>query len=198
MTHYETLGLKENATADEIKRAYRAKAKEKHPDKGGDPGEFTPIAHAYEVLSNPERKLLYDATGSGEPPRIEKDVQEVLMNGFSQALQTEEDVEILAFVRDGLESVKIKIESERTRADARKKTLKAKRERTSSTNAANLIHQLIDEELRRIDGLSIHLDYQAELNEACFAALESYSEKWEEPPPPVYFRQPTFSIRFED
>ena len=64
---YETLGLSKNATAEEIKKAYRKKAIEFHPDKN--PGNkdaeenFKKAAEAYEVLSDPNKKAKYDQYG---------------------------------------------------------------------------------------------------------------------------------------
>lgn len=64
--HYEVLGVSRGATADEIKRAFRRLARELHPDTNPDAGaeaRFKEIAHAYEVLSDPERRQRYDAFG---------------------------------------------------------------------------------------------------------------------------------------
>lgn len=65
MNHYETLGINDNANADEIKRAYRKLAAKHHPDKGGDTGLFQNISRAYETLSDPQRKAQYDAERNG-------------------------------------------------------------------------------------------------------------------------------------
>lgn len=60
---YETLGLTEKADADQIKKAYRALARQHHPDvsNGGD-AMFRSINRAYKVLSNPESRNDYDKT----------------------------------------------------------------------------------------------------------------------------------------
>lgn len=63
MDPYQTLGIGRGADANEIKRNYRDLAKEHHPDKGGDPEKFKKIQAAYEVLSDDERRRMYDMTG---------------------------------------------------------------------------------------------------------------------------------------
>ncbi|KAG6968000.1 hypothetical protein JG687_00003976 [Phytophthora cactorum] len=60
---YEALGVSKTATAAEIKKAYRKLALKNHPDKGGDPELFKTITVAYEVLSDPEKRELYDQYG---------------------------------------------------------------------------------------------------------------------------------------
>ena len=63
---YETLEVSENASAEEIKKAYRKLARKYHPDVNKDPSaeeKFKEINAAYEVLSNPEKKQQYDQYG---------------------------------------------------------------------------------------------------------------------------------------
>lgn len=63
--YYDILGVGRNATQAEIKKAYRKKARELHPDEvgGGSPEEFKEVNKAYEVLSNDEKRQLYDLGG---------------------------------------------------------------------------------------------------------------------------------------
>ena len=58
---YEILGVKENSTQDEIKKAYRKLAVEHHPDKGGDEEKFKTISQAYDVLGDETKRQQYDA-----------------------------------------------------------------------------------------------------------------------------------------
>ncbi len=65
--YYEVLGLSKGASADEIKKGYRRKAKELHPDRNtSDPSaesKFKEANEAYDVLKDPERKAAYDRFG---------------------------------------------------------------------------------------------------------------------------------------
>ena len=65
--YYDILGVHKNATADEIKKAYRTLAFKYHPDRN--PGDtvaeekFKKITVAYDTLSDPEKKKNYDLDG---------------------------------------------------------------------------------------------------------------------------------------
>ena len=65
---YGLLGVARDATPEEIKRAYRALARELHPDASGDPAtedRFKEVTAAYEILSDPEKRARYDRGGVG-------------------------------------------------------------------------------------------------------------------------------------
>lgn len=59
-TLYTWLGIPEDASKGDIKRAYREKAKSHHPDRGGDPHIFAKVSEAYTVLMDDPRRRKYD------------------------------------------------------------------------------------------------------------------------------------------
>src|SRR3989304_8407473 len=64
--YYDILGVARNASADEVKRAFRRLAMQYHPDRNPEPGaetRFKEINEAYEVLSDPEKRASYDRFG---------------------------------------------------------------------------------------------------------------------------------------
>lgn len=61
--YYDILGVKKDAAADEIKKAFRRLARKHHPDTGGSEEKFKELNEAYEVLSDPEKRAQYDQYG---------------------------------------------------------------------------------------------------------------------------------------
>lgn len=65
---YDLLDVSRDASPDEIKRAYRRKARQHHPDAGGDESTFKQVTHAYQVLSDPQARMRYDRFGDDGTP----------------------------------------------------------------------------------------------------------------------------------
>ncbi len=68
--YYEVLGVQRNANADEVKKAFRRLARQYHPDVSKEPDaetKFKEMNEAYDVLSDPEKRAMYDRFGHTGP-----------------------------------------------------------------------------------------------------------------------------------
>lgn len=85
---YDILGVPKDATNEQINKAYRKRAKEAHPDKGGDPEEFRAVNTAKQVLLNPRLREKYDNTGEFDdtPDNRENEIIGVAMQAFNEAI----------------------------------------------------------------------------------------------------------------
>lgn len=101
MSLYETLGVPKDASQSDIKKAYRKKASQNHPDKGGDHTTFVAVQTAYDVLGDEERRARYDAsgeTGQNQGPSPYEVIAKVFAEHASDADVEHENV--LKSVRD--------------------------------------------------------------------------------------------------
>ncbi len=85
--HYQALGVPKDASADDIKRAYRKMARKYHPDVNPGPeadAKFKAAGAAYDVLSDPEKRAAYDRFGADwDQPRPEPDQDSRWQGGFA-------------------------------------------------------------------------------------------------------------------
>ncbi len=70
MDYYELLGVSKSASEKDLKSAFKKKAMQYHPDKGGDPDKFKEINEAYQVLSDTQKRQMYDQFGTADPQQV--------------------------------------------------------------------------------------------------------------------------------
>lgn len=88
---YGLLGVPRSASAATIKSAYRTQVQTAHPDRGGDAGRFILIVKAFDLLSDPEARRLYDETGNVDEDAVKgfrRDVAKILADMFDAAVGT--------------------------------------------------------------------------------------------------------------
>ena len=83
--HYAALGIQETADAADVRRAYKKRALQTHPDKGGDEEEFKRVGAAYAVLSDQEKRRDYDELRTDGLREGERDQTDYQCRGFNSA-----------------------------------------------------------------------------------------------------------------
>lgn len=174
MSHYDTLGVPRDASADDIKHAFRRRSSECHPDKGGDAEAQAAVNRAYETLGDPDRRAEYDATGtSSEPGSIQTEARDALLHLFRAAIENSEgdlveDVRsMLALHAAELVKWQADCEKKRTRLLHRRKKVRAR-------TGENLVHALIDEQVRALDQQLAKMPRGFEVNRLALEMLGNY------------------------
>jgi hypothetical protein len=92
---YDKLGVEKTASKEELKKAYRDKSKEMHPDHGGDPEQFKELAVAYKILSDSEKRKRYDKGESTDSLGRSKndEVMQMAINLMAAVVDQMPDVE---------------------------------------------------------------------------------------------------------
>ncbi|OHV75929.1 DnaJ C-terminal domain-containing protein [Rhizobium sp. LCM 4573] len=137
---YSVLGVKQNADADEIKAAWRAKAKSAHPDRNRDDPSattrFAELGQAYEVLKDPERRQRYDRVA---------EMQQTIMQQREATLRAAERAKA---ARANAE----KVMEELARADARRAQTQSQMHGQTQGQAAGSGTESAEEMIERIFG----------------------------------------------
>lgn len=183
---YKTLGVDDDATPEQLKAAYRARAKELHPDAGGDADEFAELSRAYRVLSDPGSRLLYDQTGEPTRSPLEEEVPEQIMLAFFN-LRSDDDTAPLIeacrqYFRDGIRNNRAQIEVFRRRAAVVEKQ-KARIQVTGDGGQGlgvgqNLFHSFADKLLGECAGGISGCEHNIAIAEACLEHLADYTETY--------------------
>lgn len=174
---YETLGVAREASADEIRIAFRRAASTAHPDKGGDTERMAAINEAYTLLSDPERRKRFDETGeTKEQAPLEAEAISALADVFKKAIEQEQHG-IIEFARLMTENTRQQIVRNRASAIAKKEKLSKKRMRVRvKGEAANLVHALIDAQIGAATKQVEALDRALLVADAVTKLLDAYEE----------------------
>jgi curved DNA-binding protein CbpA len=175
-SHYEVLGVEKNAKPAEVKKAYRRKARAAHPDAGGDHEEMAEVNAAFEVLSDPERRLLYDRYGRDKMKSIEAESAALVREAFQSALRAD-DSNPLAHALRFVEAAKVAFAEHKATLLGLQKDFTLKRERVARKGGPNIFHVLIDEQLERMAQDLALSDHKDAVCEAALRELKEYSSK---------------------
>eukprot|EP00933_Yihiella_yeosuensis_P034535 TRINITY_DN28002_c0_g1_i1.p1 TRINITY_DN28002_c0_g1~~TRINITY_DN28002_c0_g1_i1.p1 ORF type:complete len:373 (-),score=107.82 TRINITY_DN28002_c0_g1_i1:251-1369(-) len=155
---YSTLGVSCDASDDEIRKAYRRLALRWHPDKNPDnpeaTAEFQKISGAYEVLSDQERREMYDTCGCIDAEDLDDEAgfmhaadlfSAFFGGGFSDEMDDDEQAMLDEFLRMSGGSFRTKSRPSRMKKGRGGKPVKTRASRAGSSKASSLEEQLFGE-----------------------------------------------------
>ena len=196
--HYDTLGIKPDATAAEVKKAYRRKAGKAHPDKGGDGKEMAEINRAYAVLGDEQRRIEYDSTGSdGDTKTLADYADEILASLFSEVIEKAGDDNPLTVAKRALGEYIAELKQKQTAGQRRIARLAKQRGRVKSKTGQNLYAALIDAKVDQQEKALESLAVLIERHAAALKALDGYEANDPPAPKPQAFDNGQFNRHFD-
>lgn len=180
---YDVLGVARDATPDELKKAWRRKAKEAHPDReGGSTERMAEVNEAYDMLVDPVKRIRYDQTGESRfnAEQLARDTLGSLFDKYIEQARDDEDV--VKAVALELRNIQRAIDSERAGLSKREAKLERRKKRVRVMDGGtNIAHVVIERSLAMIRARrgAMAQDYDA----AAFALKLLASYVYDMPPP---------------
>lgn len=174
MNHYDTLGVAHDASADEIRAAYRRAARDAHPDKeGGSTEAMQAVNAAYDVLSDPKKRAAYDEMGAMDPDSPEARAQSHLDSIFTEAIRNAMDPLEHARAVLNESQPKLKRQAVKLQNDVAAATLRLGKTRRK-TKGRNRIEDLLSAHIAGLDAQLTMTKQAMQLAEAVLKLLDEY------------------------
>lgn len=196
---YNVLGVKETASPDEIKRAYRRKAAAVHPDKGGSAELMAEANRAYACLKDPMARLNYDQTGQEQKPIDDTAIAtDKLVQAFNVVLGAPEGfagdfcVEVCKWLKmENQKMVDCRAHAKKIikHLESRRKKIRLKRGQKS----VNLWERLIDERLKALHLDVLKCEQEIKVYKMALEMLERYEGDESEVQPAFLVSADTFT-----
>jgi curved DNA-binding protein CbpA len=200
---YAELGVEPTADETAIKKAYRKRAKETHPDhKGGSRERFERVNKAMTILKDPEARERYDRTGDTEPrsaQTMEDKARSLLSDIVAGIINGGDDpatVDIVRFMQEyiakQIADLPVKqrdLESKKTKAEKMAKRFKRK------TKGDNLMSRLAESHAQALAMKIASIKGIIEVHEAAAKILIDYKFEYDLPPPQTFATTSPYGYR---
>lgn len=189
---YDILGIKKNASKDEIKDAYRGKSMILHPDRGGSDKQFSELEEANRILSDDDSRAQYDSSGSVEkgPPPIDQQARALLGSLFlgiisgaiSQGIDMSQ-LDAITSIKQSLGKIIKNMEKEKkTGRNIIEKTQEAlSRVVIKSDDTENALAGVLEAKINQNEERFMALEYDIELHEEALEQLNNYDYRFDSP-----------------
>lgn len=190
---YDDLGVPQDASTDDIKKAYRKKAKKVHPDKGGSADKFRTLVRAYSILSDDEKRK------HGEnPDSMGQDQQPIsivfqIFNAIVDNINFDIDhSDLFEVVRQNIRQNQQNSRSQKSTYENNIKRYENIKNRINTRNneqKSDLFIRFIEDKIRDCNNALIQTDKNIKLNDDALALLDGCEYEFEH-------QQRTIFVRF--
>jgi curved DNA-binding protein CbpA len=172
---YAILGVDKNTTDDGIKKAYKTRSKELHPDAGGNAEDFANLKKAFDILTDPAKRNLYDEYGIDDSLDIETEAKMVAVQIAISALDglpdsCDIDKEIAAIFQRCLDGLTAQEKQAKTARDKLQRRLDAIQKKPVNDFLTNEIIKVIETHNRAMRQLQ--LNYR--IHDMAFKLIQGY------------------------
>jgi curved DNA-binding protein CbpA len=183
--HYHTLGVNNDASDEEITKAYRKKAMKNHPDRqGGSEEAFYPIQLAYSVLSDPEKRKTYDETGLDGTESQDDVIHAQLGNLFLELVGKVSDVDMIDIAAEMKKVLNIsmtqygmRMQALRNEIEKRNKALK----RITRKDGENILAAMLSANIEALEQELAAKEGERIIGEKLLALVDEYVYQVEHP-----------------
>lgn len=196
-TLYEVLDVEESASEDEIKKAYRTKAKDTHPDKNnGREDDFIEVAKAYAVLADKSSRRRYDETGDTGEKSEQGNVtsgaialiQELLQSLISSAGEDVVYVDIVAEMRHALLGKKNALKNKNSAVSKKVAVFQKVLLHLNNKSKTRVLENVINDNIKSIRSLIEQNKRATNVIDKALSILEDYDFVAEVKKQTVYFK----------
>jgi hypothetical protein len=193
---YEILGVRRDATADQLRKAYYRVAKAAHPDTGGSVEEFAIVKTAYDCLNDPDKRRRYDATGTiegNEPDQTAARAMNIIVGVLGQVMAETESRGREIETVDVVQSVLIVLNRSKTQMQDQVKKLRksaadlrktAQRFHAKSPDKPNRITPMIEAQAAQQYETAVQNEREIEVFTHAIALMEDHEFDWVKDAPP--------------
>lgn len=187
MTHYDTLGVPSDAPPDDIKAAFRKKAKKHHPDKGGKTEDMVELNKAYAVLSDDTMRRKYDQTGDDrEMPSIDTQATNLLMQLFAHSIENDVSNPVI-HAQMSIKSTIQKIDQQIGAVKAKIKKFEKRRNAVKVKKGNNIFTNLVDAQIAQHNGSIGLMENNRDVGKRALELLDNYTSDEPDPTMPSPF-----------
>lgn len=189
MNPYEVLDVPTDADDEAIKKAYRNRSRETHPDRGGEGKEFKKVNHAYLILSDPKKRASYDRTGDvdeNEPDNHTREIMNIfgiaiagVMGGLGGANPTHRD--FVKLMSDGLVNRQNVLVEMRKKVDKQIEDLALLVGRFKTEESENLIEQVVTGTLNHSKRVVKNMETEQQYTDEAIGLLAKYTFEIDQP-----------------